>query len=361
MGFAVAALVAIRLALLAGARPEPQVPCLFIFGDSLVDNGNNNGLLTLSRANYMPYGVDFPQGVTGRFTNGRTTVDIIAQLLGFRRFIPAYATARTQDLVVGANYASGASGIRDETGMNLGDHVSMNQQVQNFARTARRLTRLFGGNSSYAGEYLSRCIFHVGMGSNDYLNNYFMTNVYDTSTRYTTRSYAASLIRDYSAQLTRLYDLGARKVVVTAIGQIGCIPYELSRLSRNGSECVGNINRAVQMFNAGLRNLVTRFNRRLPDACFVFFNSYFAFQDLLDNSGYYGFSVTDRGCCGVGRNNGQLTCLPFQQPCEDRESYLFWDAFHPTEAANVILARKSYSSPSANEVYPMNIQQLARS
>lgn len=56
---------------------EPQVPCFFIFGDSLVDNGNNNGILTLARANYMPYGIDFPQGATGRFTNGRTYVDIL--------------------------------------------------------------------------------------------------------------------------------------------------------------------------------------------------------------------------------------------------------------------------------------------
>lgn len=55
----------------------PQVPALFIFGDSLVDNGNNNGILTLARANYMPYGLDFPQGTTGRFTNGRTFVDIL--------------------------------------------------------------------------------------------------------------------------------------------------------------------------------------------------------------------------------------------------------------------------------------------
>lgn len=55
----------------------PQVPGLFIFGDSLVDNGNNNGILTLARANYMPYGIDFPQGTTGRFTNGRTFVDIL--------------------------------------------------------------------------------------------------------------------------------------------------------------------------------------------------------------------------------------------------------------------------------------------
>lgn len=58
----------------------PQVPCLFIFGDSLVDNGNNNGILTLARADYSPYGVDFPQGATGRFTNGRTFVDILGTI-----------------------------------------------------------------------------------------------------------------------------------------------------------------------------------------------------------------------------------------------------------------------------------------
>ena len=56
---------------------EPQVPCYFIFGDSLVDSGNNNKLATAAKANYRPYGIDFPQGVTGRFTNGRTLADII--------------------------------------------------------------------------------------------------------------------------------------------------------------------------------------------------------------------------------------------------------------------------------------------
>lgn len=56
---------------------ESQVPGFFIFGDSLVDNGNNNGILTLARANYRPYGIDFPQGTTGRFTNGITLVDAI--------------------------------------------------------------------------------------------------------------------------------------------------------------------------------------------------------------------------------------------------------------------------------------------
>jgi len=56
---------------------ESQVPCLFIFGDSLSDNGNNNNLPTTTKTNYRPYGVDFPLGPTGRFTNGQTSIDLI--------------------------------------------------------------------------------------------------------------------------------------------------------------------------------------------------------------------------------------------------------------------------------------------
>lgn len=55
----------------------PQVPCYFIFGDSLLDNGNNNDLETAARANYQPYGVDFPDGPTGRFTNGKNMADFL--------------------------------------------------------------------------------------------------------------------------------------------------------------------------------------------------------------------------------------------------------------------------------------------
>lgn len=56
-----------------------KAPCYFIFGDSLVDNGNNNQLSSLAKANYMPYGIDYPRGPTGRFSNGRTTVDVIGK------------------------------------------------------------------------------------------------------------------------------------------------------------------------------------------------------------------------------------------------------------------------------------------
>ena len=56
---------------------QPQVPCLFIFGDSLSDNGNNMVLSTNVKASYLPYGVDFPYGTTGRCSNGLNLPDVI--------------------------------------------------------------------------------------------------------------------------------------------------------------------------------------------------------------------------------------------------------------------------------------------
>lgn len=57
-----------------GAATEPITPALFIFGDSLIDNGNNNYMFTAAKANYYPYGID-TGGPSGRFSNGLTVVD----------------------------------------------------------------------------------------------------------------------------------------------------------------------------------------------------------------------------------------------------------------------------------------------
>lgn len=57
------------------------VPALFVFGDSLIDNGNNNNIPSFAKANYFPYGIDFTGGPTGRFCNGLTMVDGIGTFL----------------------------------------------------------------------------------------------------------------------------------------------------------------------------------------------------------------------------------------------------------------------------------------
>lgn len=64
------------------AVAEPLVDCFFIFGDSIVDNGNNNNLVTLAKSDFPPYGIDTPNHrPTGRFTNNRTIADITGHSL----------------------------------------------------------------------------------------------------------------------------------------------------------------------------------------------------------------------------------------------------------------------------------------
>ncbi|KAE8700560.1 GDSL esterase/lipase [Hibiscus syriacus] len=166
-------------------RGAPQVPCYFIFGDSLVDNGNNNRLSSLAKANYLPYGIDFPNGPTGRFFNGKTTVDVKGELLlihiflFFRLFdclnqlnswgwtiIFHLTPASGRQILGGVNYASAVAGIREEIGQQLA-----------------------------------------------------------------------------------LYNYGARKFVLIGVGQIGCSPNELAQYSPDGRTCVERIKGLVDQFN----------------------------------------------------------------------------------------------------------------
>ncbi|KAI4351811.1 hypothetical protein L6164_006124 [Bauhinia variegata] len=63
---------------------------MFLFGDSLVDDGNNNYLNSLAKANNPPYGIDFSRGATGKFNNSKTVIDL-----------PGSARFGTQKILVG--------------------------------------------------------------------------------------------------------------------------------------------------------------------------------------------------------------------------------------------------------------------
>lgn len=64
------------------ARGDPLVPALIIFGDSVVDVGNNNNLTTLIKANFLPYGRDYvTHRPTGRFCNGKLATDFTGTVL----------------------------------------------------------------------------------------------------------------------------------------------------------------------------------------------------------------------------------------------------------------------------------------
>ncbi|PON60548.1 Lipase [Parasponia andersonii] len=334
---------------------SPQVPAMFVFGDSLVDNGNNNYLSSLAKANYYPYGCDFNGGPSGRFTNGRTIVDMLGALLGLP-YLPAFAdpTAVGNRILGGVNYASAAGGILDETGQNFGQRFSLSQQVVNFETNLDELRRMMSGAN--LTQYLAKSVVILVFGSNDYINNYLLpTSSYSS---YTPRDYANLLLNRYARQIVALHSVGLRKFLLAGIGPLGCIPNQRASGRAPPGRCVDSVNQMLGNFNEGLKSLVDQLNARYQGAIFLYGNTYAVFGDILNNPATYGFKVIDTACCGIGRNQGQITCLPFAVPCANRNDYLFWDAFHPTEAANAILAWRAYLGPP-NDCYPINLQQMA--
>ncbi|KAK4389472.1 GDSL esterase/lipase [Sesamum angolense] len=259
----VALFLVVCISLLPSAlSTAPQVPCFFIFGDSIVDNGNNNRLKTTTKVNYQPY----------------------AELLGFKSAIPPFATAKgTNNQSV--NYASGSAGIRNETGKQLGQRISMNEQLLHHNVTVSRIARLLG-NTPSRKDHLCKCLYYMVVGSNDYINNYFKPEYYSTSKKYSTKEYAAVLTREYSQQL---------------------------------------------------KALIKSLNNHLPDAQFI----YVPALELSEHIPVPGIKFLLKPCCEVSKTTG--LCVRGKDPCPDRALHLFFDNFHPTSAAYKAAAAGAYA------------------
>ncbi|KAI3452078.1 hypothetical protein Pfo_008743 [Paulownia fortunei] len=335
----------------------------FIFGDSLVDAGNNNYLPTLSRANISPNGIDFKASggtPTGRYTNGRTIGDIVGEELGQPHyalpFLAPNTTGRT--ILFGVNYASGGGGIMNATGRIFVNRLSMDIQVDYFNITRKQIDKLLGG--SKAREYIGRrSIFSITIGSNDFLNNYLLP-VISMGARITQNpdTFVDDLINHLRGQLTRLYQLDARKFVVGNVGPIGCIPYQKTINQLSEAECVSLPNKLALQYNARLKDLLQELNENLQGATFVHANVYDLVMELITNYAKYGFTSASRACCGNGGQfAGIIPCGPTSSMCSDRDKHVFWDPYHPSEAANLIIAKQLVDGDT-KYVSPVNLRQL---
>ncbi|OVA13600.1 Lipase [Macleaya cordata] len=343
---------------LFGTCLSQNFPSNFVFGDSLVDTGNNNYIVSLSKANYVPNGIDFGKP-TGRYTNGRTIVDIIGQELGLKDFTPPYLAPSTVGDVVlhGVNYASGGGGILNKTGKIFVGRINLDAQLDNFANTRQDIISRIGGQA--ASELLGKALFSVTIGSNDFLNNYLTPVISIPEQKLVSpEMFVDTMISRYRLQLTRLYNLDARKIVVANIGPIGCIPYQRDVNPLAGDSCVDKSNQLATLFNVRLKSLIMELSSNLGGSKFIYADVYHIVSDIIGNFESYGFENPNSACCYVaGRFGGVVPCGPTSKVCPNRSKYVFWDPYHPSEATNVIIANRLLDGDS-NDIYPINIRQL---
>ncbi|KAL2540716.1 GDSL esterase/lipase [Abeliophyllum distichum] len=338
------------------ASPVEGARGFFVFGDSLVDNGNNNYLVTYARADSPPYGIDYPSHrPTGRFSNGYNIPDLISQHLGAESTLPYLSPElRGRKLLVGANFASAGIGILNDTGIQFANIIRIFKQLELFQIYQQRVSALIGAEETQ--QLVNRALVLITLGGNDFVNNYFLTPITARRLQFNLQDFSRYLISEYKKILTRLYELGARRVLVTGTGPLGCVPAELATRSPNG-QCAVEPQLAAAIFNPLLVQMIRDLNQEIGSDVFVAVNTMQMQNDFVNNPQAYGFITSKIACCGQGPYNGLGICTPASNLCPNRDLYAFWDPFHPTEKANRIIVQTILSG-SENYMFPMNLSTI---
>ncbi|KAJ0971644.1 hypothetical protein J5N97_019603 [Dioscorea zingiberensis] len=153
-------------------RRNVSVSALFAFGDSTLDSGNNNYLVTPCMSDFLPYGRNFfGHRPTGRFSNGRLLTDFAASYLGLKEEVPAYLdpSLNLDDLITGVCFASAGSGFDTLTAA-INEVLPMPQQIDYFRDYLSRLELQIGKDRK--DEIINNAMFIVSAGTNDFATNY---------------------------------------------------------------------------------------------------------------------------------------------------------------------------------------------
>ncbi|MED6217403.1 hypothetical protein PIB30_017463 [Stylosanthes scabra] len=323
----------------AGNLPNNEtVPAVIVFGDSIVDSGNNNYINTIVKCDFSPYGRDFGSGdnPTGRFSNGLVPSDIIAAKFGVKSLLPPYLdpNLKLEDLLTGVSFASGGAGY-DPLTSKLMSVISLTDQLNMFKEYINKIKEGVGENRT--SMIVSKSIYIVCIGSDDIANTYVQTPF--RKIQYDIPSYTDFMASQASMFLQELYELGARRIGVFSVPVIGCVPSQRTIGGGILRTCSDSSNQAAILFNSKLSKQMDALQMNFPDARFVYLDSYNPFLDMLQNPTKYGFGEVEKGCCGTGNIEVSILCNRYSlNTCSNDSDYIFWDSYHPTQKAYFVLS-----------------------
>ncbi|WVZ80705.1 hypothetical protein U9M48_028162 [Paspalum notatum var. saurae] len=318
---------------------EQKISSIFLFGDSIVDPGNNNNRFTEAKANFPPYGRDFPGGVaTGRFSNGLVPGDLLASKLGIKELLPPFLSddLELKDLLSGVAFACGGSGY-DPLTSKLATTLSSTDQLELFNDYKKKLTALVGEEEMT--RVISEGVFLTVMGANDIVNNYFTLPL--RRHEYDLPSYVDFLVSSAINFTKSLNDMGAKRIGFVGVPPLGCCPSQITLAGSPSRQCEPLRNEASELFNSRISTEIERLNaeRSAFGSTIVYFDIYYNLLDLIQNPALYGFKEVSEGCCGSTVLNAAIF-IAYHSACPNAIDYIFWDGFHPTQKAYNIVVDK---------------------
>ncbi|GJN40413.1 hypothetical protein PR202_gb29621 [Eleusine coracana subsp. coracana] len=319
------------------ASQGPLVTAVIVFGDSIVDPGNNNDLATLIKANHPPYGKTLS---TTRPPEDIPTASYPATSsgLGVKQLLPAYLGVELspEDLLTGVSFASGATGFDPLTPVVV-SVISLEQQLRYFDEYRGKLVAVAGEEET--ARIIDGALFVVCAGTDDVANTYFTTPF--RSVEYDIPSYVDLLVSGAEDFLRKVSSRGARKIGFVGMPPVGCVPSQRTLGGGLTRQCEEKRNWAAQLYNARIQDMIHRLNNNGDSSgttLVVYLDIYRILDDLMERGDKYGFTETTKGCCGTGTIEVTGLCdARFVSVCDHVSNHVFFDSYHPTERAYRII------------------------
>ncbi|RZC51605.1 hypothetical protein C5167_020034 [Papaver somniferum] len=266
--------------------PNVRVPAVLVFGDSIVDPGNNNHLLSVVKANYPPYGRNFMGGTpSGRFSNGLIPSDLIVKALGIKDLLPAYLdpSLGPNDLLTGVSFASGGSGY-DPLTAKIVSVLGLAKQMILFKEYLAKIEAV--GGEEKTKSVISESLYLIVAGSDDLANTYFSSKL---RSNYDVPAYTDLMVQGATNLVQELYDMGARRFALFSAPPIGCVPSQRTLGGGKERNCAESYNQAAQMFNSKLSSSLDNLNaNKFKHGRAVLIDIYNPLQDVINRPHHYG-------------------------------------------------------------------------
>ena len=292
------------LVLASSPASAGPISALYVFGDSLSDNGN---LSAIAEAIVPGPGPTIPASpyAPGRASNGPLAVEYLAQSLGLAPLLPA-AVGGTNFAVIGA--ATGPvplPGAPGTTADNSSALLGLPLPVPTGISTGQ-LAQFFAMQS---GPIDADALFVIWGGANDILINPSIET-------------ASSAAINIGTVIDALYGAGARQFLVPNLPDVGLTP------GADGSPAASLLTQSFNLELAG--QLATRAG--LPGMQLTPFDAFALFNAIVMNPALYGLTNIDDACV-------QGNVLSAVRVCglDDEAGYLFWDDAHPTTVGHKVL------------------------
>ncbi|KAK7276321.1 hypothetical protein RIF29_17460 [Crotalaria pallida] len=332
---------------------------LFILGDSLFDNGNNNYINTTTsfQANFPPYGETLFKYPTGRYSDGRVMPDFIAEYAKLP-FPPPYLHPGHPNYIYGVNFASGGSGALDGTAQGM--VIDLKKQVSYLKNVKSSYRKTLGDKEAEA--LMSNSVYYFSVGANDY-GSLLDPNSSVVLPAVDHQPFVDSVIGNFTNRIKEIYNLGGRKFGFANIPPIGCSPgvkFLVNNLSANA--CLEEFSAIARLHNNKLSKMLQKLEKQLKGFKYSVTDLYSAFDQVIKYPSKYGFKEGRVACCGGGPFRGDDSCggkrgITEYELCDNVNEYLFFDSLHPTDRANQYFAELIWNG-NRTVTKPYNIKQL---